>query len=203
MTALCRGMLAIRCFWRSAGISACLSKRACRSWPQNCLESSILSAVHAPRCPVCCCSRETSLVASSWWCSPVGERWHDETQCYRLGNKTVAVVYSAGCPRTTQRSWVRLRAMGMILHHCMMTSSNGNIFRVTGQSCGEFTGHRWIPRTKASDAALWGCLWSLLNKRLSKLSWSWWFETPSTPLWRHCNVWNTPEDMNGTTTSPG
>ena len=34
----------------------------------------------------------------------------------------------------------------------MMTSSNGNIFRVTGPLCGEFTGHRWIPRTKASDA---------------------------------------------------
>ena len=28
-------------------------------------------------------------------------------------------------------------------------SSNGNIFRVTGHLCGEFTGHRWIPRTKA------------------------------------------------------
>ena len=36
----------------------------------------------------------------------------------------------------------------------MMTSSNGNIFRVTGPLCGEFTGHRWIPRTKASDAEL-------------------------------------------------
>ena len=34
----------------------------------------------------------------------------------------------------------------------MMTSSNGNIFRATGHLCGEFTGHRWIPRTKASDA---------------------------------------------------
>ena len=34
----------------------------------------------------------------------------------------------------------------------MMTSSNGNIFRVTGYLCGEFTGGRWIPRTKASDA---------------------------------------------------
>ena len=33
----------------------------------------------------------------------------------------------------------------------MMTSSNGNIFRVTGHLCGEFTGPRWIPRTKASD----------------------------------------------------
>ena len=36
----------------------------------------------------------------------------------------------------------------------MMTSSNGNIFLVTGHLCGEFTGHRWIPRTKASDASL-------------------------------------------------
>ena len=26
-----------------------------------------------------------------------------------------------------------------------------------------------------------------LNKRLSKHSWGWWFETPSCRLWRHCN----------------
>ena len=25
------------------------------------------------------------------------------------------------------------------------------------------------------------------NKWLSKHSWGWWFETPSRPLWRHCN----------------
>ena len=37
----------------------------------------------------------------------------------------------------------------------MMTSSNGNVFRVTGPLCGEFTGHRWIPIIKASDAELW------------------------------------------------
>ena len=42
----------------------------------------------------------------------------------------------------------------------MMTSSNGNIFRVTGHLCGEFPGPRWIPRTKASDAELWHFLWS-------------------------------------------
>ena len=29
-----------------------------------------------------------------------------------------------------------------------MTSSNGNIIRVTGPLCVEFTGHWWIPRTK-------------------------------------------------------
>ena len=44
----------------------------------------------------------------------------------------------------------------------MMTSSNGNIFRVTGPLCGEFTGHRWIPHTKASDAELWCFPWSAL-----------------------------------------
>ena len=36
-----------------------------------------------------------------------------------------------------------------------MTSSNENIFRVTGHLCGEFTGPRWLPRTKASDPELW------------------------------------------------
>ena len=28
-------------------------------------------------------------------------------------------------------------------------------------------------------------LW--LNKQLSKQWWGWWFDTPSRPLWRHCN----------------
>ena len=27
-----------------------------------------------------------------------------------------------------------------------------------------------------------------LNKRLNKQCWGWWFETPSRPLWRHCNA---------------
>ena len=43
----------------------------------------------------------------------------------------------------------------------MMTSSNGNIFRVTNPLCGEFTGNRRIPRTKARDAELWCFLWSV------------------------------------------
>ena len=43
----------------------------------------------------------------------------------------------------------------------MMTSSNGNIFRVTGPLCGEFSGYRWIPLTKASVTELWCFLWSV------------------------------------------
>ena len=27
-----------------------------------------------------------------------------------------------------------------------------------------------------------------MNKRLSKQSWGWWFETPSCSIWRHCNA---------------
>ena len=33
-------------------------------------------------------------------------------------------------------------------------------FPLTGPLCGEFTGHRWIPLTKASDAELWCFRWS-------------------------------------------
>ena len=42
----------------------------------------------------------------------------------------------------------------------MKTSSNGNIFRITGSLCGEFTTHRWIPLTNANDAEIWCLLWS-------------------------------------------
>ena len=50
----------------------------------------------------------------------------------------------------------------------MMTSSNGNTFRVTCPLCGEFTGPRWIPRTKASDTSFDVFFDLRLNKRLSK-----------------------------------
>ena len=72
---------------------------------------------------------------------------------------------------------------------CMVTSSNGTIFRVTDPLCGEFTGHRWIPHTKARDASF-DFLIMRPNKRLSRQSLGWWFETPSRSLWRQCNVQN-------------
>ena len=49
-----------------------------------------------------------------------------------------------------------------------MTSSNRNIFRVTGHLCGEFTGPRWIPHTKANDAELDIFFALRPNKQLSK-----------------------------------
>ena len=67
----------------------------------------------------------------------------------------------------------------------IMTSSNGNIFRVTGHLCGEFTGPRWIPPTKARSFDVFFDM--RLNERLSKQSWGWWFEMLSRPLWRRRN----------------
>ena len=61
------------------------------------------------------------------------------------------------------KGWWKMQIYFYVLskQFCMMMSSNGNIFRVNGHLCGEFTGHRWIPRTKASDAELWCFLWSV------------------------------------------
>ena len=72
------------------------------------------------------------------------------------------------------RSWNNgMRCMSLYI---LMTSSNGNIFRVTGHLCGEITGHRWIPRTSQWDRALKFSLICPIIKRLSKQWWGWWFE---------------------------
>ena len=69
----------------------------------------------------------------------------------------------------------------------MMTSSNGNIFRVTGLCAGnspitgEFLAQRPVTRS-------FHVFFDLRpNKQLNKQSWGWWFETLSGSLWRHCN----------------
>ena len=59
-----------------------------------------------------------------------------------------------------------------ITSHDMMTSSNENIFRVTGPLCGEFTGHRWVPLTKPVSRSLDVFFDLRLNKPLSKQSWA-------------------------------
>ena len=69
----------------------------------------------------------------------------------------------------------------------MMMSANGNIFRVTGHLWGEFTGHRWIPTQRPVMRSFDISFDLRLNKRLSKQSWGWWYETSSCSLWRHCS----------------
>ena len=69
-----------------------------------------------------------------------------------------------------------------------MTSSNGNIFRVTGPLCGEFTGPGDFPTQRPATRSFDVFFDLRLNKRLSKQPWGWWFETPSWSLWRQCNA---------------
>ena len=71
-----------------------------------------------------------------------------------------------------------------------MTSSNGNIFRVTGPLCGEFTGPGEFPTQRPVTRSFDVFFDLRLNKRLSKQPWGWWFEPPSWSLWRHRNVFD-------------
>ena len=81
----------------------------------------------------------------------------------------------------------------------MMTSSNGNIFCVTGPLCGEFTGPGEFPTQRPVTRSFDVSFDLRLNKWLSKQPQGWWFEMPSWSLWRLCNVlsswyyllWNT------------
>ena len=69
----------------------------------------------------------------------------------------------------------------------MMTSSNGNIFRVTGTLCGEFTGPGQFPSQRPVTRSFDVFFDLRLNKRLNKQPRGWWFETPLWSLWRQCN----------------
>ena len=86
----------------------------------------------------------------------------------------------------------------------MMTSSNGSIFRVTGPLCREFTGPGEFPPQRPVTLSFDVFFDLHLNKRLSKQTWGWWFETPSWSLWRQCNEVMVIRSMISTvpTTSP-
>ena len=97
--------------------------------------------------------------SDTWGVFVVGTRY---STCYYL---YVATQSSPNVISTTMR-WFRiiLNILLTIYLGCdtmaMMTSSNGTVFRVTGYLSGEFTGHRWNPRTMVSGAELWCFLWS-------------------------------------------
>ena len=60
-------------------------------------------------------------------------------------------------------------------------------FRVTDHLCGEFTGHQFHVQRPVTRS--FGVFFDLRpNKRLSKQSWGWWFETSLRPFWRHRNA---------------
>ena len=85
------------------------------------------------------------------------------------------------------RNWLSNPYSAAFSYLVMMTSSSGNIFRITGHLSGnspvpgEFPTQR--PVTRSFDVSF-----DLrLNIRRSKQSWGSWCETLSRSLWRHCN----------------
>ena len=70
----------------------------------------------------------------------------------------------------------------------MTTSSNGNVFRVTGPSCGEFTSPGEFPSQRPVTRSFDVFFDLRPNKGLNKQSSRGWFEPPSRSLWRHYNV---------------
>ena len=89
-------------------------------------------------------------------------------------------------PRTLIKSLHFLWRSGTRRFH-IMTSSNGDIFRVTGHLCGEFTGPGEFPTQRPVTRSFDVFFDMRLNKQLSKQWWGWWFATLLRPLWRHRN----------------
>ena len=101
------------------------------------------------------------------------KHWSSASLAFVVGNSPMTGDFPAQKASNAENtsSWWRLMAVFRVtIIPCgwawnlelenMMTSSNGNIFRVTGHLRGDFTGPRWIPHTKASDAKFWCFLWS-------------------------------------------
>ena len=114
-----------------------------------------------------------------------GDRTGNGRQDFRSG---AVIAGGWGVATAAVTGWMREHRIGYHLtaEH-MMTSSNGNIFRVTDPLCGEFTGHGELlgqrPVTRSFDVFIDLCL----DKQLSKQSWGWWFATPSRSLRHHYN----------------
>ena len=115
---------------------------------------------------------------------------HYLNQSSKVWNWPVETNYQSLAPTSQFRGQLAERKCGDKTVHSL---AHGHIehdvviiFRVTSPLCGEFTGHRWIPLKKPSDAELWCFLCFAFDKRLSKQWRLWWFGKPSCSLWCHC-----------------
>ena len=131
----------------------------CRGWPISNHTYDLMGHFHLFRLHLAVCKHEIKFVLSCLFlrktCNICRQRMPDvvafESQCYMC--QWPGTDWHQSISKLLIHSWAAPRGM--------MTSSNGNILRVTGPLCEEFTGHhRWIPLTKASDAELWCFLWS-------------------------------------------
>ena len=124
------------------------------------------------------CWEFPSFFTGHW--QSLGQPWRQACQWYCTRRPWLFI----GTWRWTLQGFQRA-----ILGH-MVTSSNGNIFRVTSHWPFVRGIHR-SPVDSPHKGQWRGTLMFFfalrLNKRLSKQSKRRWFEAPSCPLWRHCN----------------
>ena len=135
------------------------------------------------------------------WC----HQWHPVTSWFSIQSTSsaeasfdIVFVLSFGkiFSELSTRRWNEM-PLKCVWHHRMIWDKQSTLKyctwwrhqMLTGPLWGESTGHRWISLTKASDAELW----HFLDPRLKKKN-GWankqdprWFETPSRPLYRHCD----------------
>ena len=113
----------------------------------NALQNVVCQMASVLSRPQCVKYQKLAPQAEWWWIAGVK-------------TTTATTITADVASGSNRKSWATLWTFFDLHKQSMMTSSNGNIFRVTGHLCGEFTGPQWIPRTKASDAELWCFLWS-------------------------------------------
>ena len=104
---------------------------------------------------------------------------------FNVTSMNIPIIFIIRIVKPERFLYIKIWCIYWWLSPSMMTSSNGNIFRVTGNLCREFTGEfpAQRPVTRSFDV-----FFDLgLIKPLSKQLWGWWFEMLSCPLWRHCN----------------
>ena len=95
-----------------------------------------------------------------WWPVNTPHKWPVTLNFFSFDDVIMKIACESGSAYLGEANFVLIghnrKPTSPVTKFSFMTmSSNGNIFRVTGHLCGEFTGHRWIARTKASDAELW------------------------------------------------
>ena len=105
---------------------------------------------------------------------------------------TVAIVHVWCCVSTEREwclwysgcvAWTSQRLMPWCRHQMKTFSVLLALCAENSSLTGEFPSQR--PVTRRFDV-----FFDLrLNKRLSKQPWGWWFETPSSSLWRQCNAY--------------
>ena len=97
-------------------------------------------------------------------------------------NNVWGSIYKSNTERNTYSPKTTMRIMFTWWRHQMETfSALLTICAGNSPASGEFPPQR--PVTRSFDVFFDLCL----NKRLRKLSWGWWFETLTRPLWRHRN----------------